>query len=227
MDVMTAAIRTPSARLVILRRAAVALLALGAASTLAGCSATPPAKNASTVKAGSGSSPGTSQNGSGSGAGGSSPSATPTGGAGVLESTPFSMPCDTLAPPATVSSTYSGMSALSKPSPPHDSDAAVIGEYGGTVCSWKNTSGTTMTLAVGKFSPISLTKLKNSLVVSSNQVPTYQGEGYFTLSGTTGTAEAFTGDFWVVATSADPIFGEPGGAEPLVDGAITALKSAG
>jgi len=223
---MTAAIGTPSARVATLRRAAFVALVLVAASPLAGCTSTAPSKTAS-VSVGAGSSSGSSPNGSGSGSGGAQPTATPTGGAGVLQSTAFSMPCDTLAPPATVNSTYSGMSVLSQPSPPHDSDAAVIGEYGGTVCSWKNASGTTMTLAVGKFSPISLTKLKNSLVVSSTQVPTYQGEGYFTLAGTTGTAEAFTGDFWVVATSADPIFGEPGGAEPLVDGAIAALKTAG
>ena len=119
------------------------------------------------------------------------------------------------------------MIALSSPAAPKKSDAAVIGSYGGTVCSWKNAAGTTMTLAVGEFAPVSLTRLKNSLVTSSNQVPTYDGEGYFDLDGTTGTAEAFTGSYWVVATSADAAFSEPGGAEPLVDGAITALKAVG
>jgi hypothetical protein len=223
---MTRALRNSRVRVSMLRRVAVSALALAAVTALAGCTTTPPTAAGST-HAMAGSATGAAQGGSGSGSGQASPSATPTGGAGVLDAKPFSLPCATLAPKATVSSTYAGMIALSKAAAPKNSDAAVIGAYGGTVCSWKNASGTTMTLAVGDFSQASLTKLKNSLVVSSNQVPTYNGEGYFTLDGSIGTAEAFTGDFWVVATSDDPIFGEPGGAEPLVDGAIAAVKSAG
>lgn len=222
---MPAAFSSSSVRVSILRRvlvvsaSAVAVTAL--VGTLAGCTTTPPTEaGASSTAAGSA---GSAPNGSATGA--PAPSATPTGGAGVLDATEFETSCDTLAPAATVSAAYPGMTALSSPDAPKKSDAAVIGSYGGTVCSWKNAAGTTMTLAVGRFSTASLTKLKNSLVTSSNPVPTYNGEGYFSLDGTTGTAEAFTGDYWVVATSADPTFGEPGGAEPLVDAAIAAVSA--
>ncbi|WP_286343910.1 hypothetical protein [Frondihabitans sucicola] len=207
---MTAALRSSSVRVSILRRVAVGALVVAAATALAGCTTTPP--SSATSKAGSASDG--SGGGAGSDSGDSEPSATPTGGAGVLDASTFTMPCDTLVPAATVDAAYAGMNPLGSPDAPKKSDAAVIGSYDGTVCSWKNASGTTMTLAVGKFSPASLTRLKNSLVVSSNPVPTYDGEGYFTLDGATGTAEAFTSDYWVVATSADPTFGEPGGAEP-------------
>ncbi|GAA4265073.1 hypothetical protein [Frondihabitans peucedani] len=204
---MTAASGHSPARLAILRRIAVPALALASVGVLSGCTGTQP--GAPTTSA----------------AARPAPSATPTGGAGALDATAFSEPCDQLVPETTIAASYAGMTALTKAAAPAKSDAAVIGAYGGTVCTWKNAAGTTMTLAVGRFSTASLTKLKNSLVVSSNPVPTYRGEGYFDLVGDQGTAEAFTGDYWVVATSADPTFGEPGGAEPLVDAAIASLSA--
>jgi hypothetical protein len=133
------------------------------------------------------------------------------------------MPCDTLAPAAAVSAATPGMVSVSEGSAPVDTDAAVIAAYRGTVCSWKSTTGDTMSLAVGQFDDTSLTKLKNSLVTSSTPVPTYNGEGYFSISGKTGTAEAFVGSYWVVAIS--DAFVEPGSAEPIVDSAITALNA--
>lgn len=225
---MTWRSRLPTGRVSILRGTAVVGLALGAVAVLAGCTGVSPSGSSTTAAATSGA--GSAGSGAAGGSGASSGSegagsATPTGGAGALDATAFSRACDELAPEATVTAAYPGMTATSKPRAPKKSDAAVIGSYDGTVCSWKNDSGTTMTLAVGRFSDASLTTLKNSLVTSSNPVPTYQGEGYFDLDGATGTAEAFTGDYWIVATSADPVFAEPGGAEPLVDAAIAALAS--
>lgn len=154
------------------------------------------------------------------------PSPSPTGGAGALTATPLSVACDTLAPDAAVTAAYAGMAPVTEPDVPAKTDAAVIGAYEGTVCQWKSDTAV-MTLAVGRFDDDSLTRLKNSLIRTSNAVPTYDGEGYFDLVGTTGTAEAFTGSYWVVAVSDDPVFGEPGGAEPLVDAAITALQAGG
>ena len=138
------------------------------------------------------------------------------------------MPCTTLAPEATITSAYSGMSADSRAKAPQKTDAAVIKADDGSVCSWTDAStGATMTLAVGEYADASLTKLKNTLVTSSNPVPTYDGEGYFSLDGTVGTADAFADSYWVVAVSNSPVFQEPGGAEPLVDAAISALKARG
>ncbi|RKR73787.1 hypothetical protein C8E83_0884 [Frondihabitans australicus] len=158
----------------------------------------------------------------------STPTPTPTGAAGSapLDATALSIPCDTLAP-ASVLTIYSGMTADAKPKPPAESDAAVIAADDGTVCTWTSSSGDTMTLAVGQYSDASLTRLKNALVTSSQQVPTYAGEGYFSLDGKTGTAEAFTGSYWVVAISDTAAFGEPGGAEPIVDSALGVLKARG
>jgi hypothetical protein len=161
------------------------------------------------------------------GAAKASSSGTPTdpasAGTDSLSATKLTMPCDTLAPAATVSASYAGMSLDTTATPPKDSDAEVIAAYDGTSCTWKDASGETMTLAVGQFGSDSITKLKNGLVTLSNPVPTYNGEGYFQLADDTGTAEAFSGSYWVVAIS--KTFGEPGTAEPLVDAAIAAVKA--
>ncbi|ARC57207.1 hypothetical protein AS850_08975 [Frondihabitans sp. 762G35] len=146
-------------------------------------------------------------------------------GVGALTSTPLTVPCDELAPAAAVSAAYGGMTLDGTPTAPADSDAAVIEAEGGTVCSWTGQAGATMTLAVGSFDKASLTTLKNSLVTTSNPVPTYHGEGYFQLDGTTGIAEAFSDPYWIVALSGT--FSEPGAAEPLVDQAISALAARG
>jgi hypothetical protein len=157
---------------------------------------------------------------------GSTPTgSTPNAAAPSLDATPLDIPCSTLVPASAVG-IYSGMAAVSSPRAPSDTDAAAIAADRGTVCSWKDTAaGTTMTVAAGRYSADSITRLKDALVSSSTQVPTYTGEGYFTLSGTTGTAEAFTGPYWVVAISDTPAFGEPGGAEPVVDAALAALAA--
>lgn len=160
---------------------------------------------------------------------GETPTPTPTGAAGSssLDATPLSIPCSTLVPQATVS-IYQGMTADEKPHAPAQSDAAVIAADHGTLCSWTDAStGATMTLAVGQYTDSSLTRLKNALVTSSTQVPTYAGEGYFSLVGKTGTAEAFTGSYWVVAISDTAAFIEPGGAEPVVDAALGVVKARG
>lgn len=155
----------------------------------------------------------------------SSARSTPTASTPALDSTPLSIPCSTLVPASAVS-VYSGMTADASPTAPPRTDAAVIASDKGTVCSWKDAAdGSTMTVAAGSYSADSLTRLKNALVTSSTQVPTYQGEGYFTLSGTTGTAEAFTKSYWVVAISDTAAFSEPGGAEPVVDAALSALAA--
>jgi hypothetical protein len=198
----------------ILPARALALATLGAALTavlLAGCTstATAPVARASSPSA-------SAHAGSGSTSNATAP---------ALDATPLSLPCATLVP-ASALTVYSGMVADTTPTAPSDSDAAVIAEGKGTVCSWKDAGdGTTMTVAAGSYSADSLTRLKNALVSASTQVPTYSGEGYFTLSGTVGTAEAFTGSYWVVAISDTPAFSEPGGAEPVVDAALAALAS--
>jgi hypothetical protein len=188
------------------RRTAVATVALVALASLTGCTGAATAHPSGSARAGA------------TGAASPRPS-----GVGALTSTPLSVPCDELAPTTSVATSYPGMTADGTPKAPADSDAAVITAEGGTVCSWTGKAGGTMTLAVGSFDTASLTTLKNSLVTTSNPVPTYHGEGYFQLEGTTGTAEAFSDPYWIVAISDQ--FGEPGAAEPLVDQAIRALAA--
>ncbi|AMM21166.1 hypothetical protein AX769_14755 [Frondihabitans sp. PAMC 28766] len=205
----------PQARRLASRATAAAALALLAAAALTACTSTSAKPSPTTA--------------------GSAPAAaTPTGtstskaGATNLDSSPLHVSCATLAPSAVMQATYSGMVADSTPVVPANTDAAVIAADKGTACTWKDSSsGATLTLAVGKYSANSVTRLENALVTASQPVPTFSGEGYFSLSGKTGTAEAFTGDYWVVAISDSPVFFEPGGAEPIVDAALAALKARG
>lgn len=107
-------------------------------------------------------------------------------------------------------------------SPSAGSLAAQVARQNGVTCGWVNqTSGEVIEIAVANLPEAHLTDLKNTLVTTSNSVPTYGVEGYFNLNGSTGEAQAFSDPYWIVATST--AFFEPGDAEPLVKDAIAAL----
>jgi hypothetical protein len=211
---MTTAPRNPTVRVV---TASIALL--GAVALLTGCTSSGSPKPTSSPAA-SASHAATTEPTAGSSA--STPSPTATGDS--LTSVPLALACSDLVPDSTITASYPGMTAVKIPVAPKKTDAAVIVAHDGTVCAWKGSDGKTMTLAVGQFVPDSLTRLKNTLITTSNPVPTYKVEGYFQLSGSTGTADAFPDPYWVVAISTS--FAEPGDAEPLVDAAVTSLTTA-
>ncbi|WP_411701020.1 iron ABC transporter ATP-binding protein [Conyzicola sp.] len=106
--------------------------------------------------------------------------------------------------------------------PEPGSEAATIVEAKGLACGWVNqTSGEVLVVAVANLPTDKLTDLKNNFVTTSNSVPTYGVEGYFEFDGTRGSAEAFTGPYWVSAVS--PAFYEPGDAQPIIASALAGL----
>ena len=106
--------------------------------------------------------------------------------------------------------------------PKSGTEAADIVGMNGLACGWVNqTSGEIIEVAVANLPADSLTALKNGFVTTSNSVPTYGVEGYFELEGTIGTAEAFSGPYWVSASSA--AFYEPGDAAMVVQAALAGL----
>ncbi|GAB3606915.1 hypothetical protein GCM10027413_23240 [Conyzicola nivalis] len=113
-----------------------------------------------------------------------------------------------------------GLSESFTPEP--GSEAATIVEAKGLACGWVNqTSGEALTVAVANLPTDKLTDLKNNFVTTSNSVPTYDVEGYFEYDGTRGSAEAFSGPYWVSAVS--PAFFEPGDAQPIIAAALAGL----
>jgi hypothetical protein len=106
--------------------------------------------------------------------------------------------------------------------PKAGSTAAKILGLNGLACSWINqTSGDTISVSVANLPDSTLTDIKNGLVSTSNSVPTYEVEGYFTVAGGVGAANAFSGSYWISASSAD--FGEPGDAAPIIAAALSGL----
>ncbi|TFB99848.1 iron ABC transporter ATP-binding protein [Cryobacterium adonitolivorans] len=98
------------------------------------------------------------------------------------------------------------------------SDAAVTATtYNGISCGWLNqSSGEVIEVALAMPNEALANTLKDAALAGGEIVPTYGSapdvEGYFTAD--TGTAQVFTGGYWVAVTSPDMI--EPGDAERIV-----------
>ncbi|GGF01766.1 hypothetical protein D9V28_13820 [Mycetocola zhadangensis] len=111
--------------------------------------------------------------------------------------------------------------------PKADSKAGTIADMGGLTCQWvNNTSKETIDVAVAKLTDEELTALKNSAITESTPVPTYGAppiEGYFTVIGSEGEAQIFTGSYWITARSV--AFFEPGDVEQLATAAMGHLPA--
>jgi len=109
--------------------------------------------------------------------------------------------------------------------PAAGTEAATIVEAKGLACQWVNqTSGEVVQVAVADLPTDKLTALKNNFVMNSNSVPTYGVEGYFeapAADGDMGVAEAFSGAYWISASS--DAFYEPGDAQPIIESALAGL----
>ena len=98
------------------------------------------------------------------------------------------------------------------------SEAAVTAtSYDGISCGWLNeTSGEVIEVSVAMPNDTLANTLKDAALAGGEIVPTYGSaptvEGYF--SAATGTAQVFTGGYWVAVTSPDMI--EPGDAERIM-----------
>ncbi|MRG61725.1 iron ABC transporter ATP-binding protein [Agromyces sp. CFH 90414] len=166
-----------------------------------------------------------------------SASATPTDGAtetpaepGPSEepSEPFAIACETLLTPEQVYAFNPNFGTDPGYDPSAASIVAVVDE-GGTACAWLNqTSGEVIEIAVATPAAGALERHGNDAASSLNPVPTYGTppavEGYFKRSGSTGTAQVFSGPYWVVLES-DALF-EPGDAQQLVQSVLANLPTA-
>lgn len=102
--------------------------------------------------------------------------------------------------------------------------AEVVAEQG-ISCQWVNlTSGITIEVGVSQLSDDEIVDRHEALQTSSNAVPTFGAEGYFTVVDGVGEAQVFSGPYRVVATST--AFVEPGEAEQIVRSAVDGLPAA-
>jgi hypothetical protein len=160
-------------------------------------------------------------------AGGPNPSGDPTGEPAPSMTaqptgTPVSQSCDDLVSAETIY-IYNPNFGLIDFTPAEGSVAESAVAYNGVACRWQNqTSGDNIDLSVAHLDEASLTALKNTAFETSELVPTYGDEAYFSVgSNGVGTAQVFDGPYWIVVES--PAFFEPGDATEIVDSVIAGL----
>lgn len=139
-----------------------------------------------------------------------------------LPTTPVTITCDQLVSPQVMYDFNQNVVLLESFSPEPGTVASEAVARGGLACRWINqSSGEAIDIAVANLTPDELTTRKNDLVTTSNSVPTYEVEGYFTVEGGVGQAQAFADPYWITAESVT--FAEPGDPQPLIAAAIAAL----
>ena len=107
-------------------------------------------------------------------------------------------------------------------SPAAGSTAATAIEYEGVACGWINeTSDAMVEASVAQPNDTLMAELKAEAVSASTAVPTYGDLGFFTYAGGTGTAQLFTGAYWVTISSVD--FLEPGDVQVLMTTVVSHL----
>lgn len=95
---------------------------------------------------------------------------------------------------------------------------------GGLACRWVlESGGGTMDLWTARLPEARLTELKNEAFATSEMVPTYGEEAYFSVEDGVGTAVVFEGPFWLEIAS--PAFVEPGEPAEIIDSALGTLAA--
>lgn len=150
------------------------------------------------------------------------PSATPTDAPPAPSATPVAVRCDALITAQAMYDFNPNFSLISSWTPDGGSAAAEALAAKGVACRWKNdTSGDTIDVSVAALDQASLEKKANTTYGASTMVPTYGGEGYFSVTNGVGEAVVFDRGYWVVARSS--YFLEPGDASPIVEPVLAAL----
>ena len=165
--------------------------------------------------------------------GGTSSTPTPTASSGADPTlapepviTPITLTCDELISPQAMYDFNPNYALLTDFAPEPGTVASEAVALGGLACRWSNlSSGEAIDISVASLTNEDLTARKNDLVTSSNSVPTYDVEGYFTAEGGVGVAQAFSDPYWITATSVG--FLEPGEVPPHIAAPITALGCVG
>lgn len=176
-------------------RIAAALVAAALAGALAGCSAPrghalPTATAAHSARA----------------------SATPAATAVVLA-------CDQLLTPQQAASLHPALTADPGYRAARGSLSAEAASLKGIVCGWRDgTTGKELSVALARPATSSIARLAGRAATQSHVVPTYgippAVQGFFSQDGGVGTAQAFAGGYWLIASSPD--FREPGDAQPAM-----------
>ncbi|MFU8945737.1 iron ABC transporter ATP-binding protein [Mycetocola zhadangensis] len=142
-------------------------------------------------------------------------------------SQPVGTTCDALITADDMYNFNPNFSLVEDGAPKADSKAGQIAGMNGLTCQWvNNTSKETIDVAVAKLSDDELTALKNLAITESTPVPTYGAppiEGYFTVIGSEGEAQIFTGSYWIAVRSV--AFFEPGDVEQLATAAMGHLPA--
>lgn len=137
--------------------------------------------------------------------------------------TPIDATCSDLVSADTLYLFNPNFGAIDSFTPTAGSAAASAVKYQGIACRWQNqTSGDNIDVAAAHLDDSTLTALKNSAFETSEMVPTYGDEAYFTVADNgVGTAQVFQGSYWIVVES--PAFYEPGDATEIVQSVIAGL----
>ncbi len=194
-------------------RVAVAGILAAGGLMLAGCQGSP--------------APATSPSASGRSTTSSAPSSTPRPTSTATPApTPVTLTCDRLLDSDQLTRLVPRLVPAPGFTPQKGSNAARAVDRAGVACGYTNPStGDTVAVSVARPAASELTALKNRAVTRSHVVPTYgvppKVMGYFTVEGGEGVAEAFAGDYWVVAASKD--FIEPGDAGQVIADALANL----
>ncbi|PZF14750.1 hypothetical protein DEJ25_03620 [Curtobacterium sp. MCPF17_011] len=157
-----------------------------------------------------------------SGGDGDGTTASASATAGVV-GRPVTQTCDELVPADTFSVYGQRFDRVRSPKPTKGSPVAQIAAQHGRVCTWRSTTddSVTVTVAVANLPQEQLTQLEDALFEQGGSVPTYTVEGYFSLAGRTGRADAFADRSWIHTSSS--LYTEPGTAQPVVDAVRAAV----
>lgn len=144
------------------------------------------------------------------------PSATPTA---IPEVIPYSMACDQVLTPDEVYAFDPNFALLGPFDPAPGSLAAEVKAAGGTLCRWiHSTSSVTVDVAIADLPADASEARIAALDAAGLSVEDFGPNGFFSVDGNAGQAQAFPGHYWVTLVS--PVFSAPGDAANLM-GSLT------
>lgn len=148
------------------------------------------------------------------------PSAEPTASS---ENEPVTIACADLVSLDEMYAFDPNYSLLTSFTPAPGSAAAEAVANRGIACRWvQNSSGVTIDFAVAHLNEPALIAKKSEAQTTSDSVSSYGADGFFSVTGSTGTAQIFSDPFWLTAASEN--FVEPEDAAQLVQDATTSLN---
>lgn len=197
------------------RSAGLVLVAAASAALLAGCTGASPEPSASAAPTAGPATPTST----------SAPQPTET----VEPPVPFEIACDALITPDQLYAFNPNFGTDPGYQPQAASVVTAVEQDAGTACGYLNqTSGEVIEIAVATPTEQAGEARRNDAALRSKPVPTYGTppvvEGYFNVAAGSGTAQVFSGPYWIVIDS--PALFEPGDAQQLVASVLQNLPPA-